>query len=339
MIDFDKVFVVSKLEDDSDKPSVMDGFGDFGDFQLVGHGEQTNEYCGQYVGLKGCLNVDLHDIVTLDGENHRGKIRRRIVHNSCNRPSCRICYVSWAMRTAKKMAFILGEASKQFGKVEHVMASVPVEDYGLSFEALRAKAIKVLKSRGVIGGSLIFHGFRYNKIRRWYFSPHFHVLGFIFDGYGRCRNCSRKSNCLAGCGGFDDVAWRKFQVDRWYVKVLDPKHERRNVRKTASYELGHCSIKKGVRNFRAVTYFGVCSYRKLKISAEARARWEEDRKQKCDLCGSELINIEYKGCKPFVVDRLDPEFKRDSSEPYLENGLVVYVERKKRKWSSDSYEC
>lgn len=322
----------------SEAESSEGGFGDFGAFQLVGHGKQTNPFCGKYAGLKGCLNVDLHNFVTLDGKNLKGKVQRHIIHNSCNRPSCPICYVAWAMRTARKMAFILGEASKQFGKVEHLMASVPKEDYGLSFEASRKKAIKVLKSRGVVGGSLIYHAGRYNRTRQWFFSPHFHSLAFIFDGYDKCRNCDRKNNCLAGCGGFDDVSWRKFQIDKWYVKVLDPRHERRNVRKTASYELGHCTIKKGVRNFRAVTYFGVVSYRKLKISDEARARWEEDRKQKCGLCGSELVDIEYVGRKPFVVDRLDPEFRRDSFEDYLENGYVAYVLRLKKKWSSGSYD-
>ena len=338
VVDFDKMFNVSKLEGDSDKPSVMDGFGDFGDFELVGHGEQTNEYCGKYVKLKVCFNVDLHNVVQLNGDSLKGKIKRHIVHNSCNRPSCPICYVSWAMRSSRKVAFILGEASKQYGKVEHVMASVPIEDYGLSFEALRGKAIKVLKSRGVLGGSLIFHGGRYNRAKRWYWSPHFHSLCFIFDGYDKCRNCNRKSNCLAGCGGFDDVAWRKFQVDRWYVKVLDPRHERRNVRKTVSYELGHCTIKKGVRNFRAVTYFGVVSYRALKISAEAYAKWEEDRKFKCEVCGSELVDADYVGVEPLITDRPHPDFKREGFYDYLQNGRVAYVKRKKRKWSSDSYE-
>jgi len=337
-IDFDKMFNVAELKKDSDvEPSVKDGFGEFGEFQLVGHGKQTNEHCGQYAKLKVCFNVEKHNVVTLDGENLKGKIKRHIIFNSCNRPSCPVCYIPWAMRKGRKIAFILGEASKQFGKVEHIMASVPIQDYDLSFSALRGKAIKVLRSRGVVGGSLIFHGGRYNRIRRWYWSPHFHCLGFIFDGYGKCRNCSRKSNCLAGCGGFDDVSWRKFQVDKWYVKVLDPRHERRDVRKTASYELGHCTIKKAVRNFRAVTYFGVASYRKLKISAEARARWEEDRKFKCEICGSELVDADYVGVEPLIVDRLNPDFKRESFEPYLQNGKVAYVRRKKRKWSSGSY--
>ena len=343
LVDFDKMFSVAELKKDSDvEPPVKDGFGEFGDLQLVGHGEQTNPYCGMYAGLKGCLNVEKHNKAVFDKNgalvNCSGKIFRRIIRNSCNRPSCPVCYISWAMREAKKIAFILGEASKQHGKVEHILISVPVQDYDLDYKALRRKVIKVAKDRGIIGGSIICHAFRYNRIKKWYLSIHFHILGFIFGGYGKCRYCKRKNNCLAGCGGFDDVSWRKFQKDRYYVKVLDPLHERRNVRKTASYELGHCTIKKNVRNFRAVTYFGVASYRKLKISAEARARFEESRRQKCELCGSELVDIRYLGSKPFVTDRLSPDFKRDSFENYLENGSVAYVKKIKRKWSSASYE-
>ena len=52
----------------------------FGDYQLVGNGSQTNQFCGKYIGLKGCLRVDLHGIMTLDGVNYDGKIFRRKVH-------------------------------------------------------------------------------------------------------------------------------------------------------------------------------------------------------------------------------------------------------------------
>jgi len=185
MIDFDAMFDVSRSEKGSVvEPSVKDGFGEFGDLQLVGHGKQTNAYCGMYAGLKGCLNTKEHNKVVFDKNgvlnNCSGKIFRRIIHNSCNRPSCPVCYVSWAMRKAKKMAFILGEASKQYGKVEHLMVSVPVKDYDLSFVAMRRKTIKIAKSRGVLGGSLIPHAFRYNRIKKWYFSPHWHTLCFIF---------------------------------------------------------------------------------------------------------------------------------------------------------------
>lgn len=313
------------LEDDSVVvPSVEDAPFTFGDFQLIGHGKQTNQYCGQYVGLKVCLNVDLHGLMRLDGKSYVGKIARRIVHNSCNRPSCPVCYVSWVMRTARKMAFILGEASKQFGRVEHLSCSVPVKDYGLSYKESRSKAIKVLKSRGVIGGSLIFHGARFNRIKGWHFSPHWHSLAFLLDGY-KCRCCDHKNNCVKGCGGLDDVNWQKYQVDKWYVKILSPFSKSRNVRKTASYELGHCTVRVDSRHSRVVSYFGVVSYRKFKISDEVRAKWKTDNVERCWICGYELKRGEYVGVKPFVVDRNSFEFQRDSEVDYLENGRIAYV--------------
>jgi len=290
---------------------------------VVGNGKVTSPSCGKYSGLKVCLNVDLHGQRRLDGGCNSGKIFRRIIHFSCGRPLCPECYVNWALRSARKVAFILGEASKQFGKVEHVIVSVPPEDYGLDFEELRRKCIKVLFSRGVIGGSLIFHGARFNRIRGWYWSPHFHSLAFVFGGY-KCRGCERKNNCLKGCGGLDDVNWQKYQVDRWYVKIADSWHGRKSVRRTASYELGHCTVKADVRHFRVVTYFGVCSYRKLKIDDVARARFEAEFNGVCPLCSHELKDGFYCGVKPLVTDRKSPDFKRDSVEDFLQNGFPAY---------------
>jgi hypothetical protein len=290
---------------------------------VAGNGQKTNTNCGKYSRVKVCLNVDLHGRTTLDGKNYAGKVFRRIIHNSCGRPSCPECYISWASRAARKVAFVLGEAAKQYGKVEHLVASVPVKDYDLSFEDMRRKAVKILNSRGVIGGSLIFHGARFNRIKGFYWSPHFHCLGFVFNGY-RCRNCKRKNDCIKGCGGLDDVNWQKYQVDKWYVKVCDPRHERRNVRKTAAYELGHCTIKANAKNFRVITYWGVCSYRRLKISDKARAEFEAKFKDKCPLCGDELKNGKYCGVKQLVIDRRNPDFRRDGFEDFLENGFPAW---------------
>ena len=88
--------------------------------------------------------------------------------------------------------------------------------HGLSESALRKKCRDVLFDRGIVGGSMIFHGYRVDKERdvlAW--RPHYHALAFIEGGYARCRNCSRKWNCLKGCGGFDDRAWQAFYYIRF----------------------------------------------------------------------------------------------------------------------------
>jgi len=291
---------------------------------LVGNGIRTNDFCGQLLRVKGCLNVDLHGQMGLDGKCHAGEVYWQLVHNWCHKASCPICYYfGWAVRQAGEIDLRLSEARKRFGKVEHVILSVPVKDYGLDYGVLRKKAVKIAESRGVLGGSLIFHAFRYNLIRHWYWSPHMHVLGFIKDGYG-CRFCRRKNDCFKGCGGFDDRSYQRFLRDGWYVRVADPLHERKSVFYTAKYELGHASVKVGVKYFRVVTYFGVCSYRELKISADVRRAWDDCKKSVCPACRYDLVKIRYAGVKPFVTDISSPDYKNRSFADYLENGFPAW---------------
>ena len=47
----------------------------------------------------------------------------------------------WAVRQATRMEERLKKASVSYGLVEHIVASVPVELYGLSLEALRSRAV------------------------------------------------------------------------------------------------------------------------------------------------------------------------------------------------------
>ena len=127
---------------------------------LVGHGAVTSPSCGQFLGYRGCPRTELHDLVTLDGVDYRGKVFARKIHCGCHRPECPVCYkYNWAVRDAKNIAARLGECSQLFGKVEHIVVSLPMHDYGLSVEASRLKAAKILRSRGVIGGVMIYQIF------------------------------------------------------------------------------------------------------------------------------------------------------------------------------------
>ena len=76
--------------------------------------------------------------------------------------------------------------------LQHIIDSVPPCDYGLSFQQLKSKQIRHLKKIGVIGGILIFHAERYNNLEEslrkhqpfgWYTAFHWHIVGFIQDGY------------------------------------------------------------------------------------------------------------------------------------------------------------
>ena len=308
--DSEAVVETSVLRDDFDEEPVNNGSVTFGNWQLVGHSKATNKFCGKYIGLKGCLRVYLHNIVTLDGRSFKGKIFRRVVHHFCNKPSCPVCFKrGWCLRQAGSIEHRLAEASKRYGTVEHIICSVPVKDYGLSYEALRKKADKVLASRRVIGYVKIFHGCRYNKCKRWYFSPHFHVLGFILGGFERCRGC--KKSCL-GCDGFKERQRSLYYKDNYIVKVLG---RRKTVFGTAYYQLTHATIDVTKKRFHVATWAGVCSYRKMKVTPEKR-------RELCPACQCELIDIEYLGIKSLSSER-------DSFEDYEENGFPAWGEKAK----------
>ena len=327
------------LENDdlSGEPQSSESWGVFGDFQLVGHGQQTNSKCGRFISFKGCIRTELHDKVTLDGVNYKGKVFVRKVHASCDKPTCPVCFKSgWAVREADRIAQRIKEASKRFGLAEHVIVSVPKSDYGLDFENLRLKAVKILYSRGVIGGVLIFHGFRYRafdvfrggirNMRGWYWSPHFHCIGFILNGYAQCRHCHNFEDkgvyTCAGCSGFEACTRRLFEKDGYIVKV---KGERKTIMGTAWYQLNHSSVKVGVSRFHVATWFGNCSYRKLKVTYEKR-------KEVCPICQHDLIALRYLGNRCFVYGRDSIEYQKDEFCDMNEGQGDIWVENHGRNF-------
>lgn len=287
------------LSEDFNKKSVIDNFFSYGEYELVGHGEQTNSKCGKFKRFEGCLNIEAHNAVRCFYPSlKKNSVYIRSVYHSCDKPTCPKCFkYGWAVRQATRMEKRLKEASKRFGLVEHIVVSVPKKEYGLSLEALRKRVIKILSNRGVIGGSLIFHAFRYRNhsvARRkglsvgWYWNPHFHCLGFVGgEGYGKCRRC-KGGDCYA-CGGFEGVTRRENKKDGWIVRVLA---KRKTVGGTAWYQLNHSSIRRsGSKKSHAATWFGVCSYRKLKLINGK----DVGIKHKCPICGGDLVRVRYRG--------------------------------------------
>lgn len=281
-------------------PALKGGNGTFGVFQMVGHGKQTSEKCGTFRKFVGCSRVELHNKVVFDKDGRlvdcRGKGYFKPVFHSCDKPSCPVCYErGWAVREARNIEFRLEQASKHFGLVEHIIVGVPSKYWNLD-EKKRLKIVKkALKVRGVIGGCFIPHGFRYNRMKQWYWSPHYHILGFILGGYCKCRGCAK---CFKGCGGFVDRNYRQNEIDGIYVKV---KGKRKSVGGTAWYQLHHASFRTDKKRSHVVTWFGVCSYRKLKVSKELRKEWDRLRKSKCPICGSDLVCHEYCGKEHGII--------------------------------------
>jgi hypothetical protein len=309
---------------------VRNDFRSYGEFELVGHGEQTNNNCGTFKKFMGCLNVDLHNQARWYlTDLNKNSVFVKPVYHSCDKPTCPKCFkFGWAVREATRMECRLQDASKRFGLIEHIVASVPVELYGFSLEALRKIVVKIMANRGIIGGSMIFHGFRYanhqESVRKgvafgWRWNPHFHVLGFVGgEGYGRCR-CCKGADCYA-CNGFEGVTRRENKKDGWVVKVLE---KRKTVGGTCWYQLNHCSIRRGSKKSHAATPFGVCSYRKLKLINGK----DVGIKHKCPICNSELVRVRYLG----VFSELTISRRGETVNMFSDDGgplWEIVVERK-----------
>lgn len=277
---------------------VGNDFWRYGDCELVGHGVQTKPGCGTFKNFAACLNYEGHNASRFFYPDlKKDSVFVKPVYNSCDKPTCPKCFkYGWSVREAFRIERRLKEASKIYGDVEHIICSVSKSDYGLSLEELRHKAVKVLASRGVIGGSMVFHGFRFANRKEaiskgvpfgWRWSPHLHILGYIGgEGYGKCRRC-KGADCYA-CSGFEGLTRREHEKDKWIVKVME---KRKTIGGSAWYELNHCSIRRGSRKSHAVSWFGVVSYRKLKLITAKHVKVNH----KCPICGSDLVRVRYLG--------------------------------------------
>jgi predicted Zn-ribbon and HTH transcriptional regulator len=261
----------------------------------VGRGVPSSDFCGRWVSLSVCKNVEGHRGVSLAGTDCTGKVVVRHNHMWCTKSSCPVCFIrGWSTREARSIAGRFVEADKRgFGKVEHVMVSVPVADRDLPESVLRGKCRDALFDRGVVGGCMIFHGYREGKDRKslvW--SPHFHVLGFIEGGFGICRDCVHVHEDCESCSGFKGREVRGYGKDGYIVKVHDA---RKTVVGSAWYQLNHATVRIGMKRFQSVTWFGVCSYRKFKSE---KVRTES----LCPACDSEMVRCFYMGKRYIVKD-------------------------------------
>jgi hypothetical protein len=321
-----------------------DDFGSNSLFQRVGTGKQTDSRCGQTLGFKGCLNVDLHSHVSLDGVNHTGNVYIRKVVHSCDKPGCPICFKrGWAVREASAVEYRINQASKRFGVAEHIVCSVPKSDYGLPYVQLKAKALKALRNRGVLGGVLIFHGQRYCSRREsvakgkpfgWYLSFHFHVIGFIDGGMAQCRHCSKSTIDCLGCSGFNGRTRREYYKEggkdgagnSGYGWIVDVKGARKTIHGTAWYQLNHATIVRGVKRSSVTTWFGSVSYVKLKLKKEDRVM-----RDICPICQHELEEVIYVGVgEPAGLTGFDSYDVREWEEPFLDKaGLPNWIPKPK----------
>jgi hypothetical protein len=324
---------------------VIEKWATRGIYQVVGNGKITDDnpespkQCGRYYGNVGCVHVENHDITTLDGVNHKGMAYVKKRFRRCFNPRCPKCVKAWAVREAKAAAWRVTEASKKLGKIEHIIASVPKFEYAMFDEGYdgylkaRAHVGVILESRGVNGGGLIFHGFRFADHREarvkgvpfgWYWSPHWHIVGFLTDGYSMCRRCVHNNGadrdfCRDCRKGFEGRTRRAFDHDGWIVKV---KEERKTVVGTFYYQLNHSTIIPSKERFHSLTWFGTVSYRNMKLN---KSLYQENP-DLCPICGKQCVPLTYLG---FDKARLEKEFWiKDFEEPAFDKeGMPVWVEK------------
>lgn len=303
---------------------INDTYGVFGDNVLVGHGEAC-ENGGKYRGRFGCLNIEGHVLaLQLCGEKSEEQVYQRPVFYSCHCPSCPKCWRSWLLREARAIEARLTEAAKRYGAVEHLVVSVPPERYGLDFKPMRALVLKAAARRGCIGGCAIYHAFRETDSGYWYFSPHWHLLCFLEGGY-ECRSCSKCVNgvCLdLSCHGFEAHTRKCFNTDGFIVKVAQDRTGvagmRISVFETSKYQLSHAAFRKDCKRPNIVTWWGICSYRRLHFKYVPK-------KSVCPYCSSPLVRLLYTGSKVFDFDRNSATFVREPHEDLKEDGILVWA--------------
>lgn len=136
----------------------------------------------------------------------------------------------------------------------------------------------------------------------------------------------RNEVTCGGCSGFEGRTRREHKKDGFVVKVAEDEYgiagKRKTVGSTAWYQLNHATTRHGVVRFHVATWFGVCSYRKLKVTAKVK-------KAVCPLCPHDLEKLRYLGGKAGILvcygfDRNSCD-RSDFYADLFEDGREVWV--------------
>jgi len=218
--------------------------------------QEKREDCGKWL-TKGCLNVPAHEKT-----DYPGKVFIKTFQKSCYRADCEICYKKWMARESNKATRRIEKYEEKSGKrAKHIIISVPSWLYYTPKKELSKQAYRILKAVGCIGGTLIFHPFRYRKeVKQWYYSPHFHCIGFGWISH--VEEIYNKNGWIVKNKGFRDSTFATFY-----------------------YQLSHAGIKK---HNHSLVWFGSLSYSKLKVE-------KEPNPDVCPLCSAKLRPVFHYG--------------------------------------------
>jgi hypothetical protein len=228
-------------------------------WDLPGHGDSYFD-CGSWRS-KGCLNVLEHNQQGIC-EDMVGKAFVRRYRRTCMRASCPKCYESWAGREAGKIEYRLRASPKKRRPIHLVVSPPEGVEYRLNYRDFRRRAYVISRKSGFFGGSCIFHPFRENEsTKEWYFSPHFHMIGF----------------------GWIEHTKEGYEEHGWVVKNVGL---RKTVSGTALYQLSHAGVHE---RYHTITWFGSLSYNKLRVSPLPQ------KEECCPICGNKLRQLWYFG--------------------------------------------
>lgn len=254
------------------------------DFPLVGsRDERTNERCCSPSGaLLACMNSSGHTGVlvpdgvlgqrSLDGCCLKRMAVLKVLVFHCTDPLCPVCSRHWAnLQCARAVGrFDVFEKSDKFvlglGLV-HVTVSVPFKDYHLDLVVLRKRSVSKAVLAGLVGSMCIFHPKRWNHVlKMWYFSPHFHFLGYASGGW------------------LDGAVCKRIEADSGYlVKNLGLRGSSIDRVRTIMYILSHAGVPFG--SHHAVTWFGSLSYRRVLVPKFVKVP------EKCPLCNHDCVHV------------------------------------------------
>jgi hypothetical protein len=132
----------------------------------------------------------------------------------------------------------------------HGTISVPKKYWYWPQEKMKRWALRYLKELGVKGGTIIYHSKRRReKLKIWYYSPHFHVYFHTWNAWidgGRVKAWSKRTG--------------------WVFKNFGE----RPLTTSISYQLGHASVPPN--HGHVVTWFGSMNYRLLHVE-----QWHGER--------------------------------------------------------------
>ncbi|MGI0047853.1 MAG: hypothetical protein ACREBB_11815 [Nitrosotalea sp.] len=259
---------------------------------------RPKEDCGKWK-FKGCLDVKAHA-----KSDFKGKVFVKTFQKCCFRASCELCVKKWAGREANKATRRIEKYTKLSKKpAKHIIVSPPSWHHNLDHKTMKKEAYRILKKVGALGGAMIFHPFRFNQLEQfWYYSPHFHVLGF----------------------GWLEGSEEIYNKEGWIVKN---KGLRNSVFGTFLYQLSHCGIKE---HTHSLVWFGDLSYSKLKMEKEP----ETDI---CPICNAKLRPLYYCGLLGAPPPECECEIFVDPDGWHLLENKPRIIERReksfKEKWN------